>query len=197
MTTDQEHLRLLREEFVQPFYRVLLHGMFAFDHGRHSIALPERIACAARAISDAQLCQLFEQREWRGRLTGAWFVGLTGRAGFVERIAELLLASELTYAGQGYCVALGLIGGPVCQNHLRAYLNNYLPLRGHFYDQTWAIGAFAQIQGSPQEEFLDPTLWMEARGRLEPMASIQRFRDLVDYLHQHRMIATVGSSSRK
>jgi len=106
-----------------------------------------------------------------------------------------LLASELTYAGQGYCVAMGLIGGFTCQCHLRDYLNKYLPLRGRFYDQTWAIGALAQIEGSPPRDFLEPTLWTDRKGRLDPGAAIKRFQDLVDYLHEHGIIATVDPNS--
>jgi len=190
-----EELRLLRDEFVQPFYGALLHANFALEQARYSVTLSAQIGAAARAVSDPQLQLLLEQREWRGRLTAAWFVGLTGRARFVAKLAELLLASELTYAGQGYCVAMGLIGGFTCQCHLRDYLNKYLPLRGRFYDQTWAIGALAQIEGSPPRDFLEPTLWTDRKGRLDPGAAIKRFQDLVDYLHEHGIIATVDPNS--
>jgi len=190
-----EELRLLRDGFVQPFYGALLHANFALEQARYSVTLSAQIGAAARAVSDPQLRLLLEQREWRGRLTAAWFVGLTGRARFVAKLAELLLASELTYAGQGYCVAMGLIGGFTCQCHLRDYLNKYLPLRGRFYDQTWAIGALAQIEGSPPRDFLEPTLWTDRKGRLDPGAAIKRFQDLVDYLHEHGIIATVDPNS--
>jgi len=105
------------------------------------------------------------------------------------RIAKLLLESELVYAGQGYCVALGLIGGKSCQDHLREYLKKYLPIRGRYYDQHWAIGALAHIQGAPPEEFLDSTLWEEINTSNLPLPAIQRFDRLINYLQQHRMIA--------
>jgi hypothetical protein len=41
---------------------------------------------------------------------------------------------------------------------------------------------------------MDPMLWMEARGRLEPMAAIERFKDIVNYLHEHRIIVSVDTS---
>jgi Family of unknown function (DUF6000) len=106
---------------------------------------------------------------------------------FVNQIAALLLASEMTYAGQGFCVALGLIGGDECRNHLRAYLSRYLPLRGRFYDQQWAIGALAYIEGDQPEEYLLPELWADAQTRMNPSDSIQKFSELVSYLDQHRM----------
>src|SRR5262249_18538676 len=101
-----EELRLLRERLGQPFFSALFPANFALEQARYTAALSAQIGAAARAISDTQLYLLLEQREWRGRLTAAWFVGLTGRARFVAKLAELLLASELTYAGQGYCVAM-------------------------------------------------------------------------------------------
>lgn len=180
MTSNQEELRLLRDVFVRPFYLSLLNGNFTSRDSDRAGALPQKIAEAAREISDAQIFRLFREREWRGRLTAAWFVGLTRRVSFIPEIAELLLASETVYAGQGYCVALGLIGGQQCQHHLRRYLKEYLPLRGRFYDQTWALGALAYIEDAPPQEFLDPMLWMGASRGFDPRQESKTSRILSD-----------------
>ncbi len=124
----------------------------------------------------------------------AWFVGLTARTNFVDQIAELLLASEMTYSGQGYCVALGLIGGQACQGYLHKYLEKYLPFRGRFYDQTWAVGALAHIEAASAIEFLDPALWAEGNHSFDPLEEIRDFEDLATYLCDHRMIVDNHSS---
>ena len=188
MTNEHEELRRLREEFVHPFYMSLLHGNLTGHNAGHSAEFCARIGDAARAVSDAQLFRLLREPEWRGRLTAAWFVGLTRRSSFIEEIGKLLLESKLVYAGQGYCVALGLIGGQACRSHLGDYLKEYLPLNGRFYDQTWAIGALAHLQGFPPQEFLEPRLWTEATGQLDPRAGIDDFADLVGHLQKNRII---------
>jgi hypothetical protein len=64
----------------------------------------------------------------------------------------------------------------------------YLPLRGRFYDQTWAIGALTNIEGVPPPEFLDPALWTEGTHALDPWRGIQLFKDIVELTNQHRMM---------
>jgi hypothetical protein len=198
-----EETRAIREEFVRPIYLSLLHANFA----RRSVAGPPplgrpeselsairaQIVVAAKTISDEQLKKLLSIREWRGRLVAGWLVGLSKRAAFVDEIADILLASEMVYAGQGYCVALGLIGDDKCRNHLRAYLSKYLPLSGRFYDQQWAIGALVHIELNSPDEFLLPELWVDGDRHMIPPPSqaIQRFSELVDYLNLNQMRVVV------
>ncbi|WP_396781510.1 DUF6000 family protein [Microbispora sp. H10830] len=60
-------------------------------------------------MSDEDLCELL-RRDWRPRLTAAWLIGLDRRVRFRQAIGELLLSSEVCYAGQGYCFALANFG---------------------------------------------------------------------------------------
>jgi len=121
-------------------------------------------------------------------MTAAWFVGLTGRKSFIRQIAELLLASEMVYAGSGYCVALGIIGGDECAGYLRSYLRKYLPLKARFYDQECAIGSLAHIENGAPQEFLDPALWTDDGHALDPGRGIQNFEQIYRHLREHRMI---------
>jgi hypothetical protein len=171
----------LRDTFIRPYYLLLLGANFIRACADDAL-FPMRVADAARANSDQEIEQLLRIRERRGRLTVGWYIGLTRRSIFVERIAELLLASEVMYAGMGYCVALGLIGGETCAAHLRTYLNQYLPIRGRFYDQSWAIGALTHIEGAPPPEFLDPALWAEGTQALDPLGGIKLFKDIVELI---------------
>ena len=179
----------IRERSVRPFYLALLHGNLCRRDLDLAVDLPARIGEAAKAIADSELATLIEAREWRGRLAAAWFIAITQRRGFVDAIGRLLLASELTYAGQGYCVALGLIPEPSCEEYLRSYLRLYLPPRGRFYDQTWAVGALAHIRQKRPDEFLEPTLWRDTDGGLDPEDGIKDFDSLVGYLVEHGVVA--------
>jgi hypothetical protein len=190
-------LESIRERFVRPFYLALLHGNLRRRDLDLAVELPARIAEAAKAIADSELATLLEEREWRGRLAAGWFIGITQRRGFVDAIGRLLLASELTYAGQGYCVALGLIAEPSCEEYLRSYLRLYLPLRGRFYDQTWAVGAFAHIRRKRPDEFLEPSLWREKDGGLDPEDGIKDFDSLVSYLVAHGVVAAQPGAERQ
>lgn len=83
--------------------------------------------------------------EWRSRLTAAWLVGVARRCEWRERVGELLLASELTYAGQGYCFALAQFGGKNDAEILVSYLDRYLPHLECRYDQGPALGALLRL----------------------------------------------------
>jgi hypothetical protein len=183
-----EGTRALREKFVKPLYLRLLHANFARKEIEGSEDTSARIAEAARTISDEEIERLLRMPEWRGRLVAGWCVGLSRRTHFVDEIAELLLASKQTYAGQGYCVALGLIGDEKSRMYLRDYLREYLPLNGRWYDQLWAIGALAKVEGNPPVEFLEPDLWSESKGQLNPVDGIHRFRKLAEFLTLNKMM---------
>lgn len=182
--------RALREQFVQPVYLSLLHANFIRRSPSDSEIIRSQIAAAASTISDEQISKLLKTREWRGRLVAGWCIGLSGRMAFVDEIAELLIESQAPYAGQGYCVALGLIGDDRCRVHLQSYLSEYLPLRGRIYDQLWAIGALAHIDGRLSEQFLAPESWINDGRGLDPVKGIRQFRELGEYLTLHRMVSS-------
>ncbi len=102
------------------------------------------LADDARRITDAELDALLEF-EWRARLTAAWLIGLGERTQFRRTFADLLLESELCYAGQGYCFAFTRFGKPEDADILVAYLDRYLPRSDCHYDQDWAIGALLHL----------------------------------------------------
>lgn len=192
MTDPDSFDRELRDRFVRPFYLQLLRGNFTRGTEAEGHDFRQAIAASATIVSDDQILRLLTEREWRGRLSAAWFVGLSGRTSFVPSIGKLLLASEMVYAGQGYCAALGLIGGEESRRILRDYLRTYLPLNGRIYDQDWAIGALAHIEGAAPIEFLEHELWRASDYSMDPEEGIESFSRLIAHLRQHRMI---GSAS--
>ena len=180
-------IRALRETFVRPFSLRLLHGNFVHAERADGDHFRQELASAARTISGDQIARLLTEGGW-DRLCAAWFTGLSKRANLIPSIGNLLLASEAVYAGQGYCAALGLVGSEECAHLLHSYLETYLPLNGRVYDQDWAIGALAHIEGVPPQKYLDPALWGQGSDSLNPVEGIEDFREVVSYLRRHRMI---------
>ncbi|WP_262706096.1 MULTISPECIES: DUF6000 family protein [Streptomyces] len=124
--------------------------------------------------------------EWRSRLTAAWLVGVARRVEWRERVGELLLASELTYAGQGYCFALARFGSQADAEILVSYLDRYLPRLECRYDQGTALGALlrldSQLGTSHAERFVVRDglweRWVDAlphtRGTADAWADVSR-----------------------
>ncbi|MEV0382811.1 DUF6000 family protein [Nonomuraea sp. NPDC050643] len=125
-------------------YLKLLHGNF--------LALPEPVfrsfagslAKDAREITDDDLRVLLDS-EWRARLTAAWLIGMDRRTQHREQLGELLLESELVYAGQGYCFALARFGERRDAEILTAYLHRWLPETNCRYNQDTAMGALLHL----------------------------------------------------
>jgi hypothetical protein len=159
---------VLDEQVVGPFYMALVGG--GLKPGFSSSVSEFR--SAIQAVTDADVGDLLDQCDWRNRLVAGWIIGLTRRTSFVERIGTLLIEHEVGLAGQGYCVALGLIGDESCRRHLRAYLATYLPARGRDYDQLWAFGALTYVEGQAPHDLLDSLLWED----MDPLAGIRVFR---------------------
>jgi hypothetical protein len=122
--------------------------------------------------------------DWRPRLTASWLIGLARRDQFRERIGDLLLASEVTYAGQGYCLALARFATAADAELLAAYLDAYLPQPDKRYDQHWALGALLhldeQLKSDRAARFLtDGGLWQQwSRAEKTPA----ELRDLIRQL---------------
>jgi hypothetical protein len=141
------------------------------------------LAHDARQITDEDLHLLLEF-EWRSRLTAAWLIGLDQRSQFRHDLADLLLASQFVFAGQGYCLALARFGQPEDAEILMAYLDHYLPRTDCHYDQPWALGALLNLDerlGTDQAaRFLAPGgLWHHsAFATTDPATCKQQTADL-------------------
>jgi hypothetical protein len=122
----------------------LLHGNFATMDQAAATASSPPLARSAREVSDHELTTLLDG-EWRSRLTAAWLIGLDRREQFRGRIGELLLASQDTYADQGYCLALARLATTADSELVGAYLHAYLPQLDERYNQDWALGALLHL----------------------------------------------------
>lgn len=126
-------------------------------------------ACASLDERTAEL--LLTEPEWRGRQTVSWMIGVNGWDRFVPQMVQQLIASEMVYAGGGYCVGLALIANEEAQAGLVGYLDAWLPEHGSHYDQHWAMGALIEVDRtrgtSEAERFLVEggpwQLWLAAQ----------------------------------
>ncbi|SED51395.1 hypothetical protein SAMN04490357_5019 [Streptomyces misionensis] len=148
-----------------PRYLVLNSGRFLSPRWRHTNRFTRHLLADAATITDEELEALLEY-EWRSRLTAAWLVGVDRRERFRARIGDLLLASEVCYAGSAYCFALARFGTHADADILTAYLDHYLPRTDLHYDQPAALGALlrldARLGTHHADRFTEPNgLWDE------------------------------------
>ena len=125
-------------------YLDLLHGNFVTMGETERTPFLQQLARSARQVSDRELATLLSG-DWRPRLTASWLIGLSRREQFRGQIGEMLLASEMCYAGQGYCFALARFATTADAELLAAYLDVYLPQPDKDYDQDWALGALLHL----------------------------------------------------
>lgn len=86
----------------------------------------QSLADAAAQITPAEHAILLDGG-WREHKTAAWLIAVSRRTEFRDHLGELLLASEVFFAGRGYCFALAYFGTPADADFLVAYLDRYLP----------------------------------------------------------------------
>ncbi|MDX2935676.1 DUF6000 family protein [Streptomyces ipomoeae] len=125
-------------------YGELMSGRFLRFEGATRRRFLHPLLVDAASITDADLNTLLSYG-WRPRLTAAWLIGVSRRTSYRARIGELLLDSEVVYAGVGYCFALARLGSHEDAEILTAYLNHYLPRTDLHYDQPTALGALLRL----------------------------------------------------
>ena len=197
--TDDPALDIIRRyvivtsEPAAPRYLELLHGNFIRLPAQECTQFLQALGHDARHIGDAELESMLRPGElagWRERLTAAWLIGLDRRSQFRDLLGELLLESELTYAGQGYSFALTRFGQPEDADIFTAYLDRYLPRRDCYYDQQWVLGGLLHVDDAlgahRAARFLTPGgLWSRSVfSGSEPAACLSQIVTLNDFADQ-------------
>jgi len=145
-----EAQRELYERWVSPLYMRLLHGNFLGDLLADPLSdnrteMISRFRSRVADVDPSIVATLIHQREWRARLTGSWLAGLRGWRRFSHEIGTMLVESQMCFACQGYCAALACYADQASADHLRRYLDTWLPQVDKYYDQHWALPALAWI----------------------------------------------------
>jgi hypothetical protein len=163
---EKSELLKLTRRYVTPGQRYLkLGGILLGMSGRERAKFTRKLGKAASKISPREQGILLNGG-WRERTTAAWLIAVAGRTEFRERLGELLLASEVPFAGEAYCVALATFVAPADADLLVAYLDRYLPRPDLDYDQAVALGALllldARLGASQAARFLGSDgLWQQ------------------------------------
>ncbi|MFJ8911666.1 DUF6000 family protein [Amycolatopsis sp. NPDC102389] len=133
------------DRYVIARYSKLLHGNFAgmMSGPDGEVFLRDLVEDSAR-ITDEELEFLLDGG-WRERITAAWLIGADRRTAWRGRIRELLLESDMVFAGQGYCFALARFGTIADAEILVSYLDHYLARPDLRYDQEWALAALHHV----------------------------------------------------
>jgi uncharacterized protein DUF6000 len=180
---DDAELIAATRQYVTPGtrYLKLLGGNFMTMDRAERTSFLQQLATSARQASDHELATLLGS-EWRARLTASWLIGFARRDQFRAQIGELLLASEVSYAGQGYCFTLARLATTADAELLATYLDDYLPQLDKRYDQHWALGALlhldAQLNTEHAARFLaEGGLWQRWRTTEKTPAELQQMID--------------------
>jgi len=104
-------------------------------------------------LSTEIIRKLLGDFNWRSRITGAHFAAITDSTEFEEQIGVLLLKSELTYAGDGYVLALARFNTDRSIKYLCEYLDYYLERTDLWFDQGDAMAALKWLDESNQTNY--------------------------------------------
>lgn len=171
-------------------YLKLLHGNFARKEENERGSFLRALAEAAREVTDDEL-EVLLASEWRARLTAAWLIGTDRRAHFRDLLADLLLASQTGFSGQGYCFALARFGTGEDARYLAGYLDRWLRRPECEYDQPWALSALLHLDSRTGSRyaarFLGPGgLWEQWSGRHpQPVLPDRRVTELCALVDQY------------
>ncbi|MGW5510677.1 DUF6000 family protein [Streptomyces albogriseolus] len=183
---DPELLALVRR-YVTPDRRYLkLGGSVMRMTGPDRAKFTRELGEAAGDITPRELTVLLEGG-WRERKTAAWLIAVARRTEFRERLGELLLASEVCYAGTAYSVTFATFGTPADADLLAAYLDRYLRRPDLYYDQPVAMGALlhldAKLRADQAARFLAPDglwhQWIDGPPRKEHHGTPDSYREII------------------
>lgn len=152
-------------------YLELLGGNFLRLPNPERAEFIARLRHDAEAITDHDLGVLLSS-EWRARLTAGWLIATSKRAQYRDQLGDILVASQLVYAGQGFSIALASIGGDASAVRLSEYLDRWLPETTCRYDQHWAMAALVclddRLGSTYSARFLGPDGPWESWNRGQP-----------------------------
>ncbi len=131
--SDQNPTQEFADKWVIPFYRtnlVLNYETFKSNFSKIS-----------DEIDDQLITELLSQRNWRPRITAAYFVAIKNMSCHCDHIGKLLLRSDVCFAGRGYALALARINTPQSHEFLFQYSEHYLKRPDLEFDQSDVLGA--------------------------------------------------------
>jgi Family of unknown function (DUF6000) len=137
-----------RRKWVHPFYLNLL-NLYKVES-----KLVAAMSPLLSEVNEELVLDLLSQFDWRPRLVGAYLVALRRLSGLETVIGQLLLRSDVCYAGQGYCVAIAELNSSAGVEFLSKYLDYYLGQVNLWFDQGEAMAAIHYLDTVNQTNLL-------------------------------------------
>jgi Family of unknown function (DUF6000) len=123
------------EKWVFPFYMTPLS-----DQDFHVAYAKIHSECDLEIVK-----QLLGEFNWRPRRVGAYFSAIAGFNSLETVIGNLLLRSDVCYAGGSYCLALAQFNTKTSLDFIEEYLRYYLEQKDLWFDQSAAMSAVAYL----------------------------------------------------
>ena len=120
------------KKWVQPFYMVGFNNTDQFISDYKNVKADLNIEIAK---------QLFGDFNWRTRIVGSYFSAIENFIELEDIIGIYLLKSEVSYAGDGYCLALASFNTKNGIEYLKKYLEYYLNKKDLHFDQRIVMSA--------------------------------------------------------
>lgn len=137
------------KKWVIPFYMASFSHLAEEDERKFIEVFPH--------ISSEIVAKLLGDFNWRTRIVGAYFAALKELIEFEEIIGNLLLKSEVCFAGTGYCLALASFGTEKGIEFLKSYLDYYLTRKDLWFDQQEVLAALFWLNKNEAEKY--QTMW--------------------------------------
>ncbi len=123
----------------------LRHWVFPSPGAIYGLEKSDEYFELCRTVSPKIILALFREFNWRDRITAACYSAALGLNEFEAVIGNLLLKSEVCFAGRGYCVALASFNSKDSIAYLEKYLEYYLTQKDKCFEQGVAMGALAYL----------------------------------------------------
>ncbi|QEE48658.1 hypothetical protein FUA48_03455 [Flavobacterium alkalisoli] len=134
--------RELPQEFINKWVAPCYMDLLSREHNQGLII---RLTERKNEITSDVIDNCLGDFNWRSRQTGAYFAAVTNRNEYVKSIGNLLLKSEVCYAGKVYCLVLAYFNTKESVTFLNTYLKFYLKQPDLWFDQKEAMQALAYL----------------------------------------------------
>ena len=153
--SEVEHSLEFVAKWVKPFYLTnLVERYDEFELNFRNIY---------KEIDDDLILELLSEGNWRPRIVAGYFAAILKMDKHTVEIGNLMLRSDLCYAGSGYALALARINSQSSIDYLIKYLDHYLRRPDLHFDQADALGAIHhcdKLNGTNRLQHYGP-MWKE------------------------------------
>lgn len=169
-------------KYISPFYLT----------DRSTEEFREKCRNVVDSVDEDIVIKLLGDFNWRSRSVGAYFAALLDMKVFEGNIGNLLLRSDVCYAGSDYCLALASFSSPEAVEYLNQYLEYYLNQHDLWFDQNSAMGALSYIGSKNKTDLVSLHLpaWNEFianKPNWDLLATTARFAEQMSYLDKLKL----------